>query len=582
MSSSQKKRTLVLKKKTSRQWAAEDRRRLREGMFGKLFGGLLPGVAGRMRLKMSLASLWESFPPHRVLSRFLDRFLKTRVRATAVGILCFGFLCAAFSLLRLFSREIQADSAVMELSLSLAIVLGSLVMTLSRSLWCEALEQSLFVSLWTNVLSSYRPDELERRGEYHRGGRFSLFAGVALGLLSWVISPLWIVLGVVTLILLWQIFYKPEFGLSLIALLFGFFSESLLLSLALVVLLSFLFKLLRGKRVVRFETADVVAIFMLLLWAGGVPFGHARLSVVCLGGVIYFLFAKMIKSIEQAQRIFSFFVFQLFVFGVLFFFGRVLDWSASSWLQSIYREASLQEFSFEVPLNLVMMLLPVAAVAVLKNGAMKLVSFAGLAMGLCMLLFSQSPGAIFCFALSLIALALLLGKRMIPVFIGLAAVFMAVSLASPSTVAQLFSDVPALVVNAWNEQLEILGAVFGRDLISVLFGSWTGEGSGLNFWGTFLYRFGLSGCSVFVAMLLFFLRTAASAFEDSKGNASSRLVGGTLLSVGVLLVRGITADFADQALVFGAFWLMCGLLCAIGAIAENDASHKDAQGGMIR
>ncbi len=580
--SNEKKRVFVLKRKSPADWGKNDRSRLSAGFFGTLFSRMLPGVAGRMKLKMKIASLWENFALNKWLSCFLDRFLKTRVRATAVGILCFGFLCAAFTLFRLFSREIVPTAAVTQLALSLAVVVGALPLMLSRSLWHEALSTSLFASVWIHGLVSYRRDELDRKGEYPQGGRFSLFAGVVLGLLSWIVSPLRIAAGVLLLILLLQILYKPEFGLSLIALLFSFLGPETLLCLSLAVLVAFLFKLIRGKRVVRVEPADIFALFLFLLWASGIPFGLSRWPVVCLGAVIYFLFSKMVKTVEQAKRIFSIFVWELFFFGALFFAGKLFDWNLTPWIHRFSQWFSIEEMGYQVPLEIVMMLLPVAAAAVLNNGAMKLFRFAGLAMGLCTLLFSQSPGAIFCLAVSLVVLALLLGKRMIPVYIGLAVVAAAVFLFSPDTFYQLFRDVPALLSNTWNEQTEVIGTVFSRDWFQVLFGAWRREPADLNFWGDFLYRFGVVGCLVFGAVLVFFYRKCAAAFVFAGREASSRLVLGLLLSAGVLLLRGVTAGFTDHASVFGCFWLMCGLLCAVGDIAANDPGRGKSEGGTLQ
>ncbi len=540
----------------------------RESLLAGLIHRIRPGIAAVMRAKMKLSSFCESFFLTRLLSRFAQRFLKTRVRSTSVGVLCFGFLCAAITLFRMVFEQITPSSAVTDLAFSLGVVIGTLPLALCRSTWSQVLSRSLLGAFFFDLLGGFRDEELIREGEHAHGGRFSVIAGVVLGLCCFFRSPVFLAFAFLVACVAALVFYKPELGLSLIALLFAFLTEEALLVLSAMVLLSFVWKALRGKRVVLWEPVDLFALFLFLIWAGGIGFGLSKASTVVLGAMLYFLFAKLVTTSGQARRLSYVFVIGLFLFSLLFFIRLWADGGEGDLPGRIGALLFAEKGGFVVPLDIVMMLLPIAAVGAIQKGAAKLFSVASLALGLCTLLFSTSPGALFCLALSLGVLAVILRKRMIPVFVALGVVAAAVAFLSFSVVTELFSNVPALVLNTLAEQERILIAVFSRDWFQVLFGSPVPSEMSLNFWGDFLFRFGLSGAMAFSLFLIYLFRKGMRVWSCTKDMKALRLSFGLQLSIGMLLFRGITSPFTDNSTVFGFFWLVCGMLCGVSNVAK--------------
>jgi hypothetical protein len=524
-----------------------------------------------MKAKMAFASFVESFFLTRLLKRFSANFLSTKVRSSAAGILCFGFLASAFSLMELIMHG-GGEFEVMELGLCIGLMLGSALLCLSGRLWCEVLDTSFLGGLFD---PSGRVVEGDFSQSEHHSSGLGVFMGVLLGILSFFVSPSLIVVAFVVAVAVALIFIRPEFGLLLLALFLCFLDGLSLAVLTALVLLAYILKAARGKRVFKLGVEDIFVFLLFLLWLVGAVAQQSDPLSLFLGFGIYIIFAKLLGGKEQIRQLSCAFIFSLIAFcAVALLWGDTVLIS-SSILDKLFRYAGDINKPLEVSLDIIMMLLPIAAAAYTKTPFSKVCGFVGLAAGLFTLLFCTSPGALFCFVISLAVLAILLKRKLLPLVLALV-LSVGISLVFyPQIFSLLFNSFVPLLKNTLGSVASGLGYLFNTDFLSLLFGRCGLPEMELDFWADMIFRFGVLGFGVFVLAFVFCVRKALGALKISSDKMLSAFVLGVLISLCMLLVRGLTADIADDQSVFCFFWMIMGTLCGACKVVALNSDKSD-------
>lgn len=177
--------------------------------------------------------------------------------------------------------------------------------------------RSLITCIGDSVLTSYVAREMfgvssyalnEKRPPKKRLAWAVLFGTVA-GVLGFFVSPLKILLTLLALAALAVIVYSPEGGLYISLFLLPFASAGLSAAVALAAGISYLFKLLVGKRNFYFTAADIfVLLFIVFAFVAGTvtPFGIENFGLIVLTvAVLYILCANLIRSGDQLYRLMS-------------------------------------------------------------------------------------------------------------------------------------------------------------------------------------------------------------------------------------------------------------------------------------
>ena len=555
--------------------ALSDKAMLLGGFFGRLFSLLLPDTKTKLKIKQHFGAFCERFVPFRLYKNAVCAFLCASVRASSAGFFGFGLIGCVICAIRMNASG-DPSPFITDLAFCAALILAAVPMAFSNSRWCEVLSRSLFMKLWLKYIGGYRTDEIMRSGESQCAGRVFSLIGVLLGFLSAFMSPAAVFFGVLAVVTALQILFKPELGLSLSILLFAFIPGSALTVLALFTLFSFLIKLLRGKRVVSFDVCDVFVFVLFAFMSVGALFSLVEPQTLILAFVFYILFAKFVRTADQARRYSGLFVFTLLAFSVTFFFigfVRASDNVFASYVRAVFDP---DKNTFVVPVDMVMMLLPVAAVGVLKKGAMKVVSFVSLALGLCTLIFNGSSGAMLCALVSLILLTVVMRKKMIWIIAGTLGLIGLLFALMPDSLTALFSGIPTLFTNVLSRLPDALRAIFERPAARIVFGEFSAVETGLSLWGDFLVRFGLAGLAVFAAAVYFVFRKAWFSLKESGDLKIKRLAFGVFLSAAVLFLRGFTALITLQSGGFVFSWLLMGILCGLADVSLRlDSSRSE-------
>lgn len=225
----------------------------------------------KARSRAMIAHLYESTPINRVISRIGKLFINTYMRALGVGI--FSFACSSVIMeLLIYYTDINTRKGDLTLTLTTSAIVAviSLPMLISRRKIGESLLESRLGKYIVHQLLSLDESKLEIDKSIVGGGYLGVFEiGMIIGFVTLFIDPWIMVCTTVILLSVVIVMCFPEIGLMMILVAIPLTGHAwpLLIMIA-IVFISFLFKFIRGKRIMRFELIDVfVVLFGLIIIA---------------------------------------------------------------------------------------------------------------------------------------------------------------------------------------------------------------------------------------------------------------------------------------------------------------------------
>ena len=228
----------------------------------------------KMREKATFAHIYEQSSLSKRISRWSYAIIHSHLRIWGVALLFFAFSVIGTAMIRYhFLAEEPFDLFV----LGAIIVLFALPPILSRKEFGEALlKRRLTRFVITDVLN-LNPARFERSQTPFEGSYFvAILCSVSLGFFTYFSHPLTII-GIALLVVLFALIMSfPELGLIFLMIMLPFANVFPNPSIAILILLGFtacgfVVKLLRGKRIIRFELIDVcIFAFSMLLLLGGI------------------------------------------------------------------------------------------------------------------------------------------------------------------------------------------------------------------------------------------------------------------------------------------------------------------------
>jgi O-antigen ligase len=311
--------------------------------------------------------------------------------------------------------------------------------------------------------------------------------GMLLGLLSFAFEPLLIVIALLGLIMALAILKIPEFGVFLIVTLAPFAPTMLLAVLTAYVTVSFVIKLLCGRRSLSFSLNDyMIATFMLLTLLGGIispdiggSIQPALIYTIFICG--YFLCANLIRTKQWLAKCLYGVCASLFIVSAYGVIQYVFGFGASTWHdESMFSDISGRVVStFENPNVLaeyLIMFIPLAFAMIIVSQkrelkAASLICFASAA--LC-LVFTWSRGAWLGFIFGMLVFLLTYSKKILALLFGCVALIPALPFVLPESITNRFLSIGNLADSSTSYRVHIWTGV-----TSMLKEHWfTGIGTG--------------------------------------------------------------------------------------------------------
>ena len=283
-------------------------------LYGLLYGEHKRSDRLLFRLRLRLAREMERSWIGRGLDVLFSSLMHCSLNSYAV--FCFFFGCySILSYMLLSYSATGAPVSFLATGAIMVLVAIPLFMTgkpLARTLGESRFFRTLLVD--TLGISKDKLDCVPARGKEHFLA--AMIAAVPAGLLTIVVPPYAIPLAVLLIVLLRMIMRQPEIGLLLavfaapvLTLLEGYRPTAVLLGLVALTTVSYLLKIVGGKRVFRMELTDyAVLLFLLILASGGLVTRGGQASLrsamtyvtLMLG---YFLTVNLVRETKWLHRV---------------------------------------------------------------------------------------------------------------------------------------------------------------------------------------------------------------------------------------------------------------------------------------
>ena len=339
---------------------------LANGLFGRIFTSYRPNVIPNLSANSGSAakigiteSLIESDFMQKTIGGRLRRFISARsessllinyvLRFTAYLRGChlkfYGFMFLSFGMYAgivfMFKVNVfRSEPPIIDVLLPIGLVAASVPLLFSKHTLASSVLSGKISSFIFVKLLGFRADLIRHEKDPHGRLNVAFIVGMVFGLSTVAVSPLYLVIAALGVIALYLILVSPETGIFFVFLTLPFLPTMALVAAIAFIFICYLLKLIRGKRMLKFEPIDIAVVAFMLMVAFGGIFSVSRASslksvmvFICylLG---YFLTANLIRSREWLNRC-TFALLTAAVcesaFGIVQYFGGNLE---TKWLDT--------------------------------------------------------------------------------------------------------------------------------------------------------------------------------------------------------------------------------------------------------
>lgn len=424
--------------------------------------------------------------------------------------------------------------------------------------------------------------------------------GVLAGTLTLWFSPASIAAWLLAAVGFGIIFAIPENGIMALAVLLLFAGQKSQLITLIVTIVSYLLKLLRGKRSLCFYWRDAFALLVLLTVVGGGILNRSgslfmQVGVYALFICSYFLVTFILQDFRKVSRI----VTALYVGGGVLAAMYLMGFALNQYFAgSFIRDADyLIQIVMEMPVFqqgfasiLFMVLIPLAVSGCMRSSlyvSRHTSVFCVIAMTAALVLCSEGP-EVLCAGIATVLLFVLYQKRIGYFVLGIfLAAFVLLIHLTGNIGTQLYTYFAAQAVSLVQGLQELYSTVMkldfwqlfaGSGLASVLSEPFQIQGAG-GFYTTCIQVLGLIGLLVFSVFVIVLIGTSLQFYKKTfdeertmdkllrfgvvRSPSDMRLGGGApLCAVVSMLLCGVALPIGQKGAAFELFWLMCGITAA--------------------
>ena len=548
-----------------------------------------------------------------------ERFLYTPL--ATYGVMVFGFalfmllsqtltlflslIRSPFAMLSHFSGD---DNVLVITYMVVAVVLMTVSLTLmfaKKGSLISFLDESRIGGFFMRHFAGIRSVSIQKKTLKRHNGK-AFISGMCLGLLTFFLPP-WMVFAFMGLTVFVSLVMNiPEFGLVFLVFVLPLLSMMehptyATVAISLLILFSLFVKILRGKRSVRFEPADLYAtLFLILVLFGGIfTFGgidsFKSALVFCILGLMYFAVTGLIKNEVWLKRLLS----ALLASSCFVSFVGIAEWvlnkQSKIWQDNeVFSALAGRVVSFWQNPNVLACYLLVAFFVSFgcmigrKDKKIKFLSFVSFVLSSVCLLLTWSRGAWLSVAIVFVGMILILSHKAIPWVLFLVAGSAVAFFFLPDTfVARVssivsFSDSSVLYrINIWKGCAALLRSCFmtgvgvGEAAFAEAYGDFALSGiesapHAHNLFLQITIELGVAGLIIFAVLLLMLVRSAFTLFrKKSFAHFSSLVCLASLSALMALLLNGVTEYIWYNNRVYLLFWLVAGLITAVRRIGMH-------------
>lgn len=543
------------------------------------------------KAKQSVARSYERSILLTKLRGISYQLLITNVSTLGLFLFSFGFYIVTIQLLRQFAfhtNNVETTSAL----IGLVIMVVAIFMFFSKKNIAEAIYESvvlrtlLFDYLGLHIISVAKAAKTEAR----RGFNAAFVFGMLFGVLSIFVEATTIVTILAVTMLVGIVLSTPEAGVLITFLFLPFVTTKHLILMLGLILVSYVLKLLCGRRVLRLSFIDyAVVVFLFFTISGGIITVDASSFPKMLVFVIFMLGYFVVKNTISSPSLVRRCLYSLVASSALVsayglyqnFFGEL----STVWQDvTIFSEISGRVVSsFENPNVLgeyLILIFPVTLALMIsaKSATRRFAFFCAAVLNVACLIFTWSRGAWLGFIIATVLFLLLSGKHFFTAGILLTPLTaFGLSFMINTSVFRRFTTFgdssTSYRLSIWRGTLDMLkdiwwyGIGIGEGAFRKVYPAYALPGietapHSHNLYLQITTEGGIFALLSFVLFILIFMQCTFSFSRNSVSHANRSICVGLFAGIAAFLIQGLTDYVWYNYRIFLLFWLIAGLSVA--------------------
>ncbi len=438
----------------------------------------------------------------------------------------------------------------------------------------------------------------------------AILFGMLLGLLCFVIHPIFIVFSIAATAIFTLILITPEIGIVLVAFLLPFFSlfeePSVLLAIfVLVATAGYLIKLVRGKRVLKLEIIDLfVLFFAIVIYMSGLISAGGKSSLYsailsCTLMLGYFLTVNLMRTEKWLSRCASAIVSSSVIVAAIGVFQYIFGYARLDWLDlNMFSDIKGRVVSvFENPNILAAYLtitFPLLLYKTIKAStkAAKLLGFFSILTVVACTVFTWSRAAWVAMILSIIIMGLINSRKTFKVLFVLLLSLPVVSFFIPHSVVNRFMSIGSMAdsstyyrVYTWRGSFEALkdyffgGMGYGTSAYMEIYPQYAYAGMEAvehshNLFLQIMLSAGIFGFLIFAVVMFMFAQKNFEYFKSAEYKSVKLSASAAFAGVCGVLIMGLFDYVWYSYRVFYMFWFVMALSCAYIRFGNRESERK--------
>ncbi len=542
------------------------------------------------RLKHSIASIYEQSFVLGTIRALCGKLLTMYVTSFGLFAFSYGFTVIIIHLLKLYTFHVEMESPYRSLIVGLAVMVVGILLFFSKKSAAALLYESRTARFLLFDLLGMQMYPLAKaaKEEAHHGVNGALIIGLLLGGMTAFTDALLMPIICAAFLLLVLILHSPESAIILVFLTLPFLTTMQLVYMMCLIYLSFLLKLICGRRVFRLHLIDYAAlVFMGFIFFGGIySVDNTSFEKMCV--FLCFMFGFfVVKNTQRSPALVERCISAFIASGVLValiglyqnFFGNL---SLAAWLDTkAFSEIEKRVVStFGNPNVLgeyLILLFPLILARLMsaKRGKERFVYLVAGALVLSCLVFTWSRGAWLGFILSMIVFFVISGKQYFTA--GILAIplvgtglYFSMGTAIMNRFTNLTDSSSSYRLNIWRgvlrmlDEVGIMGIGIGEGAFRMIYPAYSLSGieTAPHSHNLFLQLIVETGIFSLIAFLIFLFFHAQCTLDFCKNAYSPK---NKMISLGffagalAFLVQGMTDYVWYNYRILLLFWLLLGL-----------------------
>jgi len=550
-------------------------------------------------LRFFVAGQFDNSVCLHLIRSLLDRLAGMSLGTYGLAVLFFSLFSSIAYVLRIAA---ETEPPLGNLVLSGAFLLIGICLVASNAHLSDALCKSTLLSFLLFTVAGADAEYFRALPKTRGKTWAAALIGTCLGVLTLVIDPIWIVIGLFALIAALMVYKIPEFGIVAVLFAAPFLPTMVLVAAMMFLLFSFFLKYFRGKRVIRMEWMDIsVLLFGIVFFCAGLFSASPADSLFPILVFIcfmcgYFLVVNLIRSTDWVIRCYfavlsSSVLVALYGIYQNFFVSANTTWQDTAMFGDISGRVVSTFENPNVLAEYLIMVLPVAAAGFFtaKNASQRLLFlFAGGSIGAC-LIFTWSRGAWLGILIAMMLFLLMYSKKFLVA--GLFGIFAVPFLpfVLPQSVLNRFLSIGNLGdtstsyrVNIWEGTLRMMrdhflgGIGVGVEVFGEIYPRYSLSGiesapHSHNLYLQIFVETGILGLILFIVFLFTFVRHNFTFYAKPLPLKPRLFCAALFCGLLAVLAQGMTDYIWYNYRVYLIFWLLVGLTVATAraALAEN-------------